>query len=82
MTAGTDRLPIRQTNMMEPCPGTLPDGSPCGSVYRRGDCCNVCETFAPERAVQETDDHAGRKSRTFGRIWDSSLHRYVGIKYD
>lgn len=82
MTDTDTRPPIRQTNMMEPCPGTLPDGSPCGSVYRRGDCCNACGTFAPEMAIPDSDDHAGRKSQRFGRIWDSKLHRYVGIKYD
>lgn len=60
--------PIRQTSSMEPCPG-------CGSVYRRGDLCNMCGTYCPERHVPSQSTWMAHKAHR-GKVWDSKAHKY------
>jgi methionyl-tRNA synthetase len=62
------RPPIRQVT--EPCPA-------CGSYYRRGEQCNICDTHAPVAPPPKRE----RRIPQFGRIWSSKERRYIGVQY-
>jgi len=53
-----------------PCPS-------CGSMYRKGDRCNMCDALAPE-PIEDNNRHFNREGhQSQGKIWDAKLHRYI-----